>query len=45
MQMNDVVKQIGISESMWKESMERHAAVCEEFDGVSYGKVTQKIAA
>ncbi|MDQ1271519.1 MAG: putative ATP-dependent ligase [Planctomycetota bacterium] len=45
MQMNDVVKQIGISASMWKESMERHDVVCEEFDGVSYGKVTKKIGA
>ena len=40
MQMNDVVKQIGISASMWKESMERHDVVCEEFDGVNYGKVS-----
>lgn len=45
MQMYDVVRQIGISESMWKESMERHDVVCEEFDGVSYCRVTKKIGA
>ncbi|MBE7445814.1 MAG: RNA ligase [Planctomycetia bacterium] len=45
MQMHDVVKQIGISESMWHESMERHNVVCEEFDGISYCRVTKKIGA
>lgn len=45
MQMHDVVKQIGISESMWHESMERHDVVCEEFDGISYCRVTKKIGA
>ncbi len=38
----DVVKQAGISESMWDESLERHDVVREEFDGVCFYRVTKK---
>ncbi len=45
MQMYEVVKQIGISESLWQESVERHDIACEEFDGICYCRVTKKVGA
>src|SRR4030067_1889549 len=43
MEIYDVVKQAGISGSMWDESLERHDVVREEFDGVCFYRVTKKI--
>ena len=43
MEIYDVVKQVGISGSMWEESIERHDVVREEFDGVCFYRVTKKV--
>lgn len=43
MQIYDVVKQVGIAESMWREALERHNAVSEEYDGVRFFRITKKI--
>ena len=43
MEIYDVVKQVGISGSMWDESIERHDVVREEFDGVCFYRVTKKV--
>ncbi|OQZ02460.1 MAG: RNA ligase [Candidatus Brocadia sp. UTAMX2] len=43
MQMYDIVNQVGITESLWRESIERHDAVSEEFDGIRFFRITKKI--
>lgn len=43
MQIYDIVKQVGISESMWQESTEKHDVVHEEFDGIDFYRITKKI--
>ncbi|TVM03240.1 MAG: RNA ligase [Candidatus Brocadia sp. WS118] len=45
MQMYDVVKQVGITESLWQGSVERHDAVSEEFDGIRFFRMTKKVGA
>lgn len=45
MQMHEIVKQMGISESLWQESVERHDIAGEEFDGIRYWRVTKKVGA
>ena len=45
MQMYDIVKQVGITESMWQGSIERHDAVSEEFDGIRFFRITKKVGA
>lgn len=41
--MHDIVKQAGISEFMWQESIEKHDAIHDEFDGIDYYRITKKI--
>lgn len=41
--MGDVVKLAGVPEPLWRESVERHDAVREEFEGICYYRVTKKI--
>ncbi|KAB2834375.1 MAG: RNA ligase [Candidatus Brocadia sp.] len=43
MQMYDIVKQAGITESTWQGSIEKHDAVREEFDGIRFFRITKKI--
>ncbi|MDN3515588.1 MAG: RNA ligase [Candidatus Brocadia sp.] len=43
--MYDVVKQFGISEFVWQESIEKHDVVREEFDGICFYRVTKKTGA
>ena len=42
MEIQDILKQVGISESLWKEAIGKHDVVREEFDGISYYRVTKK---
>lgn len=44
-QMYEVVKQIGISELVWQESLESHDIVREEFDNICFYRVTKKVGA
>jgi len=39
----EIVKQIGIAESTWQESIERHDVIQEEFDGICFYRVAKKI--
>ncbi|HHT9129583.1 MAG TPA: RNA ligase [Candidatus Brocadiaceae bacterium] len=39
----EVVKQFGITELTWQESIERHDVVREEFDGICFYRVAKKI--
>ncbi|MDE1889475.1 MAG: RNA ligase [Planctomycetota bacterium] len=39
----EIVKQIGITELTWQESIERHDVIQEEFDGVCFYRVAKKI--
>ncbi len=41
--MYDIVKQAGITEVMWQESIKRHDVIREEFDGICYYRVTKKV--
>ncbi|GAN33592.1 MULTISPECIES: RNA ligase [Candidatus Brocadia] len=43
MQMYNIVKQIGISEDLWQESIKKRDAIHDEFDGIDYYRVTKKI--
>ena len=43
MEIYEVVKHLGISEHMWQESIKKHDVVHEEFDGVSFYRVTKKV--
>lgn len=43
--MYEIVKQSGITESMWQESLERHDVIREEFDGIHFFRVTKKVGA
>ncbi len=39
----EIVKQIGITELTWQESIERHDVIQEEFDGIYFYRVAKKI--
>lgn len=41
--MYNIVKQIGISEDLWQESIKKRDAIHDEFDGIDYYRVTKKI--
>lgn len=43
MQMYNIVKQIGISEDLWQESIKKRDAIHDEFDGIDYYRVTKKL--
>lgn len=43
MQIYDIVRHVGISESQWQELIERHDVVQEEFEEVYFYRVTKKI--
>lgn len=43
MQIYKIIKQVGITESMWQESLERHDVASEEFDGIRFFRVTKKV--
>ncbi len=43
MEIYDIVKQAGISETLWQASAEKHDVVHEEFDGIDLYRVTKKI--
>lgn len=40
--MYEVVKQVGISESLWQQSIEKHDVIREEFDGICFYRITKK---
>ncbi|MGQ3685609.1 MAG: RNA ligase [Candidatus Loosdrechtia sp.] len=39
----EVVKHVGLSESLWQESIEKHDVIPEEFDGIHFYRVTKKV--
>ncbi|MCF6158171.1 MAG: RNA ligase [wastewater metagenome] len=43
MQIHKIVKQVGIPEFVWRESVERHDVVQDEFDGICFHRVTKKV--
>lgn len=43
MQIYEVVKQVGISEPMWKESIEKHDVIHEEFGDICVYRVAKKV--
>ncbi|MEP9410032.1 MAG: RNA ligase [Candidatus Brocadia sp.] len=43
MKIYDIVKQFGISESMWQKSTEKHDIVHDEFDGIDFYRITKKV--
>lgn len=43
MQIHEVVNRMGISESMWQESIERHDVIHDEFDDICFYRVLKRV--
>ena len=41
MQIREIIGQVGISDDVWQEAIERRDAAREEFDGVCYYRITK----